>query len=94
MCQGGLRLVPSSRTVSVDGQYVPLTNREFWLLETLMRHKGRVVTREELVEAIYGWDGDIVTNNIDVHVHHLRRKLGPRLIRTVRGAGYTLQPDG
>jgi DNA-binding response OmpR family regulator len=94
MCQGGLRLVPSSRTVSVDGQYVPLTNREFWLLETLMRHKGRVVTREELVEAIYGWDGDIVTNNIDVHVHHLRRKLGPRRIRTVRGAGYTLQPDG
>jgi DNA-binding response OmpR family regulator len=91
--QGGLRLVPSSRTVSVDGQYVPLTNREFWLLETLMRHKGRVVTREELVEAIYGWDGDIVANNIDVHVHHLRRKLGTRLIRTVRGAGYTLQHD-
>jgi DNA-binding response OmpR family regulator len=91
--QGGLRLVPSSRTVSVDGQYVPLTNREFWLLETLMRHKGRVVTREELVEAMYGWQGDIVANNIDVHVHHLRRKLGAGLIRTVRGAGYTLQPD-
>jgi two-component system response regulator QseB len=91
--QGSLRLVPSSRTVSVDGQYVPLTNREFWLLETLMRHKGRVVTREELVEAIYGFDGDIVANNIDVHVHHLRRKLGTRLIRTVRGAGYTLQHD-
>jgi two-component system response regulator QseB len=46
-----------------------------------------------LVEAIYGWDGDIVANNIDVHVHHLRRKLGTRLIRTVRGAGYTLQHD-
>jgi len=91
--EGGLRLVPSSRTVSIDGQYVPLTNREFWLLETLMRHKGRVVTREQLVEAMYGWEGDIVANNIDVHVHHLRRKLGPRLIRTVRGAGYMLQRD-
>ena len=91
--QGGLRLVPSSRTVSVDGQYVPLTNREFWLLEALLRHKGRVLTREQLVEGLYGTEDEIIGNAVDVHVHHLRRKLGSGLIKTVRGVGYTLAGD-
>jgi DNA-binding response OmpR family regulator len=90
---GRLTVVPASRTVSLDGTYVPLTNREFWLLETLLRNQGRVVTREELVEALYGWSDDIVGNSIDVYVHHLRRKLGAGLIRTVRGVGYTLREE-
>jgi DNA-binding response OmpR family regulator len=87
---GPLCLVPASRTVSVGGQYVPLTNREFWLLEALLRHKGRVLTREQLVEGLYGTDDEIIGNAVDVHVHHLRRKLGSGLIKTVRGVGYTL----
>ncbi len=91
---GGLCLVPASRTVSIDGQYVPLTNREFWLLETLLRHKGRVLTRERLVEGLYGTEDEIVGNAVDVHVHHLRRKLGSGLIKTVRGVGYTLGGEG
>jgi two-component system, OmpR family, response regulator QseB len=91
---GPLCLVPASRTVSVDGNYVPLTNREFWLLEALLRHKGRVVTREQLLEGLDGWQEDIVGNSVDVHVHHLRRKLGSGLIKTVRGVGYTLGAEG
>lgn len=88
--QGGLCVVPASRTVSIDGKYVPLTNREFWLLEALLRRKGRVVGRDELTEALYGDADDTVGNAVDVHVHHLRRKLGNGLIRTVRGVGYML----
>jgi two-component system response regulator QseB len=87
---GTLCVVPASRTVSLDGTYVPLTNREFWLLEALLRNKGSVVTREQLLEALYGWSDEIVGNAVDVHVHNLRRKLGAGLIRTVRGVGYTM----
>lgn len=87
-------LMPASRTVSVDGQYVPLTNREFWLLEALMRHKGQVLSREQLQESLHGWSDDAVGNAVDVHVHHLRRKLGAACIRTVRGRGYMLGPEG
>jgi DNA-binding response OmpR family regulator len=90
---GPVRLVPASRTVSVDGQYVPLTNREFGLLETLLRHKGQVVTREQLLESMDGWTDEAVGNAVVVHVHHLRRKLGGGLIKTVRGQGYTLAAD-
>jgi DNA-binding response OmpR family regulator len=90
---GSVCMVPASRTVSVDGQYVPLTNREFWLLETLMRHKGRVVTREQLLETLHGRSDEAVGNAVDVHVHHLRRKLGNAFIKTVRGQGYTLSDE-
>jgi DNA-binding response OmpR family regulator len=90
---GALSLVPASRTVSLDGSYILLTNREFWLLEALLRHKGNVVTRVQLLEALYGWSDEIVGNAVDVHVHNLRRKLGPGLIRTVRGVGYTLSNE-
>ena len=87
---GSVCLVPASRTVSVGGHYVPLTNREFWLLETLLRNRGRVVTREQLLESLHGWSDEAVGNSVDVHVHHLRRKLGNAFIKTVRGQGYTL----
>ena len=87
---GAVCVVPSSRAVTVDGNYVPLTNREFWLLETLLRNKGRVLTREQLLESLHGWSDEVVGNAVDVHVHHLRRKLGNAFIKTVRGRGYTL----
>jgi two-component system OmpR family response regulator/two-component system response regulator QseB len=90
---GAVCMMPASRTVSVEGQYVPLTNREFWLLEALLRRKGQVVTRVQLLESLHGWSDDAVGNSVDVHVHHLRRKLGNQFIKTVRGQGYTLSTD-
>ncbi len=99
---GGLCLVPASGTVSVNGQFVPLTKRKFWLLEALLRGKGEallrrqgeVLTRAQLQEALYGEPEEIVGNAVDVHIHHLRRKLGPGWIQTVRGAGYRLHGTG
>ena len=59
------------------GTLVPLTNREFWLLETLVRKKGQIVSRERLEEALYGWGDEIDSNTVvEVYIHHLRRKLG------------------
>jgi DNA-binding response OmpR family regulator len=90
LLHGDLRVVPASRTVSRNGSFVPLTNKEFRVLETLLRSKGRVLTRQRLEEALHGRDGEIASNPLEVHIHHLRRKLGSELIRTVRGVGYTL----
>lgn len=86
----GLCLVPASGTVSVDGQFVLLTKREFWLLEVLLRGKGEVLTRAQLQEALYAEPDEIVGNVVDVHIHRLRRKLGDGWIQTVRGVGYRL----
>jgi len=89
LLHGTLRLVPGSRTVSRNGAFVPLTQKEFWLLETLLRGKGRVLTRRGLEDALRG-EHDVVSNPIEVHIHHLRRKLGSGVIKTVRGVGYTM----
>jgi DNA-binding response OmpR family regulator len=91
---GGLCLVPASATVSVDGQFVPLTKREFWLLEALLRRKGEVLSRTQLQEALHAEPDEIVGNVVDVHIHNLRRKLGGGWIQTVRGAGYRLCAAG
>jgi DNA-binding response OmpR family regulator len=90
----GLSLVPASGTVSVDGQFVPLTKHEFWLLEALLRRKGEVLSRAQLQDALYAEPDEIVGNVVDVHIHHLRRKLGAGWIETVRGAGYRLHAAG
>ena len=91
---GGLCLVPASGTVSIDGQFVTLTKREFWLLEALLRRKGEVLTRAQLQEALYAEPDEIVGNVVDVHIHRLRGKLGAGWIQTVRGAGYRLHDAG
>jgi two-component system, OmpR family, response regulator QseB len=90
---GALRVVSATRTVMLDGSYVALTTKEFWVLETLLRNKDRVLTREQLEEALYGWADEVGSNTVEVHVHHLRRKLGAELIKTVRGVGYTLRQE-
>jgi two-component system response regulator QseB len=90
---GPLSLVPASRTVSVNGRYVPLTHREFGLLEALLRHKGQVATRELLLETMGVGSDEGAGNAVVVHMHNLRRKLGLGLIKTVRGRGYTLAAD-
>lgn len=86
----GVQLDPAARQVLRDGVVVPLSTREFDLLETLLRHAGRVMTREQLEQQLYRWGHEVDSNAIEVHVHHLRRKLGAELIQTIRGVGYTV----
>jgi DNA-binding response OmpR family regulator len=78
------------RTVTVDGNEVQLTMREFVLAETLMRHPGQVLSREQLLDRVWGLSHDPGSNVVDVYVGYLRRKLGADLIQTVRGMGYRL----
>jgi two-component system OmpR family response regulator/two-component system response regulator QseB len=87
---GQLRMMLASRTVLDNGGVVPLTNKEFALLEALLRGKGQVLSREKLEQALHGQWKDNGSNPLEVHIHHLRRKLGGQLIRTVRRVGYTL----
>jgi DNA-binding response OmpR family regulator len=76
--------------VLVDEQEVTLSTREFDLLHALMLAGGRVLSREQLEQQLYGWGQEVESNAIEVHVHHLRRKLRPGLIQTVRGVGYAI----
>jgi two-component system OmpR family response regulator/two-component system response regulator QseB len=86
----GVVLDPAARSATMDGGPVPLSGREFDLLHALMLNVGRVLTRELLEQRLYGWGQEVESNTIEVHVHHLRRKLGSSLIQTIRGVGYLL----
>ena len=88
MAYGALRIDPAMRTVTFRGEGVDLSAREFAVLEVLMLEPGAVVSREKLEEAVYGWGEEVGSNSVEVHLHHLRRKLRPELIRNVRGVGY------
>jgi len=84
----GIHLDPVSQAVSYQGQAVNLPRKEFLLLHELLAQPGRVLTRDKLQQALYGWDEELESNALEVHVHHLRKKFFPELIRTVRGVGY------
>jgi two-component system response regulator QseB len=71
---------------------VPLSPREFTLLQLLMERPGTVLSRAQLEERLYGWGEEVESNAIEVHIHGLRRKLGAQFILTVRGVGYRLRP--
>lgn len=85
-----IELDPASRTVMQAGQAITLSGREFDLLHALMLNAGRVLSREQLEQHLYSWGQEVESNAIEVHVHHLRRKLGNQVIQTVRGVGYIL----
>lgn len=87
---GPLQLDEASLTARWQGRAVELPRREFALLRALAEQPGRILSRDTLQQSLYGWDDDVVSNSLEVHVHHLRRKLDPGLIRTVRGVGYML----
>ena len=87
---GELELDAAARRVSYRGQPVEFSVREFTLLQELMLNAGRVLSREQLAQRLYAWGEEIESNAIEVHVHHLRRKLAPELVRTVRGVGYMM----
>jgi two-component system OmpR family response regulator len=91
---GGLRIDSASGRVTVDGVQVKLTAQEFRLLDYLMHHKGKIVSRTELTEHIYEQDFDRESNTIEVFIGRLRKKLGANYIATVRGLGYRLAPPG
>jgi DNA-binding response OmpR family regulator len=91
--RGAVLLEPAARRVSLNGQAVALSTREFDLLHALMRNAGRVLSREQLEEQLYSWGHEVDSNAVEVHIHHLRRKLQPELIQTVRGVGYVVLRD-
>jgi two-component system response regulator QseB len=84
----GISLDPSTQQVQFDGAAVVLPRKEFLLLHELIAQPGRVLTRDKLQQALYGWDEEVESNALEVHIHHLRKKFFPELIRTVRGVGY------
>lgn len=87
---GKITLNPTSLVATLNGETLVLKPKEFALLELLMRNAGRVLPRKLIEEKLYTWDDDVSSNAIEVHIHHLRRKLGSDVIRTVHGIGYTL----
>jgi two-component system response regulator QseB len=87
---GAIELTPASHQVRLAGTDVSMSAREFSLLHTLLLHAGRVHSREQLEQTLYGWGEEVESNAIEVHVHHLRKKLGNDLIRTLRGVGYVI----
>jgi two-component system OmpR family response regulator/two-component system response regulator QseB len=85
---GAVELESAARQVRHAGTLVALSQREFDLLHALMRNAGRVMTREQIEQQLYSWGHEVESNAIEVHIHHLRRKLPAELIQTVRGVGY------
>ncbi|MGB2831510.1 MAG: response regulator transcription factor [Methylotenera sp.] len=91
---GDIELTPATHQVTKNGQTVELSAREFTLLHELLLHVGRVQSREQLEQHLYGWGEEVESNSVEVHIHHLRKKLGSELIRTLRGVGYVIDQDG
>lgn len=89
---GALQLNPATREVSYGGRTQVLSAREYALLFALMERPGTVLSRSQLEERLYGWNEEIASNTVEVHVHQLRKKLAPEVIRTIRGLGYTVPP--
>lgn len=87
---GVLRLDLGARQAYLAGQVLTLSAKEFTILWDLLEHRGRARSREQLEENLYGWNSEIESNAVEVHIHHLRRKLGAGWIRTLRGIGYVI----
>jgi len=84
-------LDPAAHKVEKNGETVNLSGREYALLQYLFENLGRAITRTRLEEILYGWDGEVESNSLEVFIHHLRKKLGSDLIRTIRGVGYIIE---
>ncbi|QBR84388.1 response regulator [Legionella israelensis] len=84
-------LDPAAHSVMVDNELVNVPRREFALLQKLLENSGQVLSREQLMQSIYGWDEDVDSNALEVHIHNLRKKLNANFIRTIRGVGYMIE---
>jgi two-component system OmpR family response regulator/two-component system response regulator QseB len=89
----GIILDPASHQVSWNDEKIDLSQKEFEILSFLMGNIGKVISRARLEESLYSWDSDVESNTVEVHIHHLRKKLDPSIIRTVRGVGYIIDED-
>ncbi|WP_016855782.1 response regulator transcription factor [Halomonas smyrnensis] len=87
---GELRIDEARHRVIWQGEEIPLTRREYALLLELARHADRVMTRPRLENLLYGWEEEVASNAVEVHIHHLRKKFHKGLITTIRGVGYRL----
>ncbi|MCC6207798.1 MAG: response regulator, partial [Gammaproteobacteria bacterium] len=86
-------LDPASHAVTRAGHPVDLAPREFAVLQQLLENRGRVLSRTQLEQNLYSWKDEVDSNAVEVHIHHLRKKLWPELIRTIRGVGYVIDKE-
>ncbi|MDO9101114.1 MAG: response regulator transcription factor [Candidatus Nitrotoga sp.] len=89
----GVKLDPAAHCVLYQDKSVELSAKEFALLHALMLNSGKVLSRARLEEQLYAWGDEVESNTVEVHIHHLRRKLFPELIETIRGVGYLMPRD-
>lgn len=94
LAHGRVKIDPAAHTAWLDDAPLALSAREFALLHALLERPGSVLSRTQLEERLYGWNEAVGSNAVEVHIHHLRRKLGDGVVRNVRGVGYTLAADG
>ena len=90
LTHGDIVLDPAAHSITLAGAPVELSVREFSLLQMLLENAGRVLSRTQLEQSVYGWRDEPDSNALEVHIHYLRKKLGSELIRTLRGVGYTI----
>jgi two-component system, OmpR family, response regulator QseB len=88
-----ISLDPASHIVKVDEETIMISRREFALLQKLLENAGRVISREQLNQTLYGWGENIDSNALEVHIHNLRKRFGSKIIRTIRGVGYMTEKD-
>lgn len=87
---GDIVVDPASHSVKKEGVVVEISPREFTILQLLLENQGKVMSRSRLEEGLYAWNDEVESNTVEVHIHHLRKKLGAKLIRTIRGVGYII----
>ncbi len=85
---GDIKLDPASHVVTQNDETILISRREFALLQKLIENAGRVISREQLNQTLYGWGESIDSNALEVHIHNLRKRFGQKIIRTIRGVGY------
>jgi two-component system response regulator QseB len=86
-------LDPAAHSVKVEGEELVLPRREFALLQKLLENVGQVLSREQIAQSLYGWEEEVDSNALEVHIHNLRKKLNAAYIRTIRGVGYMLEKE-
>jgi two-component system response regulator QseB len=88
---GGIKLDPAARKIYYNNEEVECSRREFVLMQMLLENAGKVLTRDQITQNLYGWGDDIDSNALEVHIHNLRKKFGTDTIRTIRGVGYIIE---
>lgn len=91
LAHGDISIDPAAHVVTFKGESMTLSRREFTLLQKLLENAGRVISRDQLNQTLYGWGENIDSNALEVHIHNLRKRFGNKLIRTIRGVGYMVK---